>query len=381
MWNPVKSEFSLSWVSAVAVAAVTVLLVAACGLSSPAPAATPTPVPTEVPPTPAPLAQAPASSQVNGYQAPPGILQLPSIADLITGVQPAVVSIFVESVNQGLFFDFTDQGAGSGVIVRSDGYVVTNFHVIHDVVGIKVHLPDGKTYDAEVVGWDIVTDLAVLKIEADDSLPVIEWGDSDDIRVGDWVVAVGNALALKGGPTVTLGIVSARGRTVRTEREPLYDMIQTDAAINDGNSGGPLVDMDGEVIGISTAVERRAQGIGFAISSETAMPIIDSLIEHGRVVRPLMGMNGEDVTAAIANRLSLNVKEGVIITRISRAGPAFNAGLEVGDVITSLDGIPTSDMGEFLTLLWSYEVGDAVQVDYMRDNKQFETSVELVERP
>ena len=210
---------------------------------------------------------------------------------------------------------------------------------------------------------------------------MIEWGDSDDIRVGDWVVAVGNALALKGGPTVTLGIVSARGRTVRTEREPLYDMIQTDAAINDGNSGGPLVDMDGEVIGISTAVERRAQGIGFAISSETAMPIIDSLIEHGRVVRPLMGMNGEDVTAAIANRLSLNVKEGVIITRISRAGPAFNAGLEVGDVITSLDGIPTSDMGEFLTLLWSYEVGDAVQVDYMRDNKQFETSVELVERP
>ena len=292
-----------------------------------------------------------------------------------------MVSIFVESVNQGLFYDFTDQGAGSGVIVSSDGYVVTNFHVIHDVVGIKVHLPDGKTYDAEVVGWDVVTDLAVLQIEPEGSLPVVDWGDSDDIRVGDWVVAVGNALALKGGPTVTLGIVSARGRTVRTEREPLYDMIQTDAAINDGNSGGPLVNMNGEVIGISTAVERRAQGIGFAISSETAMPIIDSLIEHGRVVRPLMGMNGEDVTAAIANRLSLNVKEGVIITRISRSGPAFDAGLQVGDVIVSLDGIPTSDMGEFLTLLWSYEVGDSVQVDYMRENKQFETSVELVERP
>ena len=309
------------------------------------------------------------------------MLQLPSIADLVTGVQPAVVSIFVESVNQGLFFDFTDQGAGSGVIVRSDGYVVTNFHVIHDVVGIKVHLPDGKTYDAEVVGWDVVTDLAVLKIETEDTLPVIEWGDSDDMRVGDWVVAVGNALALKGGPTVTLGIVSARGRTVRTEREPLYDMIQTDAAINDGNSGGPLVDMDGEVIGISTAVERRAQGIGFAISSETCIPIIDSLIEHGRVVRPLMGMNGEDVTAAIASRLDLNVDEGVVITRISRAGPAFNAGLQVGDVILSLDGIPTSDMGKFLTLLWSYEVGNSVQIDYMRDNKQFEASVELTERP
>lgn len=368
-----------------AAVALGVLIAMACGVSSPAPAATPTPAPTEVPPTVAPVAPAPQVSQAainaNGYQGQPGVMQLPSIADLVTGVQPAVVSIFVESVNQGVFYDFTDQGAGSGVIVRSDGYVVTNFHVIHDVVGIKVHLPDGKTYDAEVVGWDIVSDLAVLKIETDDTLPVIEWGDSDDIRVGDWVVAVGNALALKGGPTVTLGIVSARGRTVRTEREPLYDMIQTDAAINDGNSGGPLVDMDGEVIGISTAVERRAQGIGFAISSETAIPIIESLIEHGRVVRPLMGMNGEDVTAAIANRLDLNVDEGVIITRISRAGPAFNAGLQVGDVIISLDGIPTSDMGGFLTLLWSYEVGDSVQVDYMRDDKQFETSVELVERP
>ena len=380
-----KREFSRVWVSALAVAVVSGLLASACGLTLPAPAATPTPAPTEVPPTAAPVAPAPpvspAASRTNGYQSPPSIFQLPSIADLITGVQPAVVSIFVESVNQGLFFDFTDQGAGSGVIVSPDGYVVTNFHVIHDVVGIKVHLPDGKTYDAEVVGWDVVTDLAVLKIDSEDTLPVIEWGDSDDIRVGDWVVAVGNALALKGGPTVTLGIISAQGRTVRTEREPLYDMIQTDAAINDGNSGGPLVNMDGEVIGISTAVERRAQGIGFAISSETAMPIIDSLIEHGRVVRPLMGMNGEDVTAAIANRLSLNVKEGIIITRISRAGPAFNAGLQVGDVIVSLDGIPTSDMGEFLTLLWSYEVGDALQIDYLRENKNFETSVELVERP
>ena len=380
-----KRGFSRVWTGAIGVAALGVLFASACGFSSPAPAATPTQAPTEVPPTVAPLVPAPpispATSRTNGYQGPPSVLQLPSIADLVSVVQPAVVSIFVESVNQGLFFDFTDQGAGSGVIVGSDGYVVTNFHVIHDVVGIKVHLPDGKTYDAEVVGWDVVTDLAVLKIEPEDALPVIEWGDSDNIRVGDWVVAVGNALALKGGPTVTLGIVSAQGRTVRTEREPLYDMIQTDAAINDGNSGGPLVNMDGDVIGISTAVERRAQGIGFAISSETAKPIIDSLIEHGRVARPLMGMNGEDVTSAIANRLSLNVKEGVIITRISRAGPAFNAGLQVGDVIVSLDGIPTSDMGGFLTLLWSYEVGDSIQVDYLRENKNFETSVDLMERP
>ena len=154
MWSPVKRGRSWAWASVIALAASCVLLVSACGFSSLAPAATPTPAPTEVPPTAAPAPPvSQTTSRVNGYQSPTGLLQLPSIAELVTAVQPAVVSIFVESVNQGLFFDFTDQGAGSGVIVRSDGYVLTNFHVIHDVVGIKVHLPDGKTYDAEAVGW------------------------------------------------------------------------------------------------------------------------------------------------------------------------------------------------------------------------------------
>ena len=359
------------------------LVVLSCGTASTAPAATedPAPAPTEAPPPPVPVATPQALSRVgNGVQRLPVLSELPSIADLVTQVEPAVVSISVESVNRGIFFDFTDEGAGSGMIVRSDGYVVTNYHVVLDVVGIKVHLSDGESYDAEIVGWDVVTDLAVLKIESEDDFPVVTWGNSNALRVGDWVVAVGNALALKGGPTVTLGIVSARGRTVRTEREPLYDMIQTDAAINDGNSGGPLINLGGEVIGINTAIHRQAQAIGFAISSENSRPIIDSLIDHGRVVRPLMGMSGEDVTPAIANRLSLNVTEGVIITRIARGGPAFNAGIQVGDVILSLDGIPTSDMGAFLTLLWSYDVGDEVQVDYLREDKHFETIVELTER-
>ncbi len=368
-------------------------LLAALACSSPAPASVPTPPPAPpapievqipIPPVLPPAIIDEAASQaisgaVNALLPPPPT-RLPSIADLVEDVEPAVASISVESINRGLFFDFTDQGAGSGIIARPDGYIVTNFHVIQDVVGIKVHLPNRETYDAEIVGWDVVSDLAVLKIEPDEALPVVDWGNSDDVRVGDWVVAVGNALALKGGPTVTLGIISALGRTVRTEREPLYDMIQTDAAINDGNSGGPLVNLDGEVVGISTAMLRQAQGIGFAISSETALPIIDSLIEHGRVVRPLMGLNAEDVTPAIANRLGLSVSEGIIITRITSSGPAFDAGLQVGDVVMSLDGIPTSDMGRFLTLLWTYEVGDSVQVEYTREDKLFETSVELAER-
>ena len=380
--NPKRSSLTLSAQFALSLIAVFLL---ACGAPAPAPTHTPTPAPTEVPdiPTPAPTAALRAPPIVSAFLGTPGSPesgQLPSIADLVDSVEEVVASISVESVNRGLFFEFTDEGAGTGIIMSSDGYIVTNYHVIHDVIAVRVDLPNGDSYDARIVGWDVVTDLAVLKIESDTALPVVEWGNSESMRVGDWVVALGNALSLKGGPTVTLGIISALGRTVPTERGPLYDMIQTDAAINKGNSGGPLVSLDGKVIGISTAMLSQAQGIGFAVSSETALPVIESLIEHGEVVRPSMQVSVEDVTPAIANRMGLNVREGVIITRLTQRGAAFNAGLQVGDVITSLDGIPTKGVSEFLTLLWSYEVGDSVEVSYNRSNKLFEATVELSER-
>ncbi len=380
--NPKRSSLTLSAQFALSLIAVFLL---ACGAPAPAPTHTPTPAPTEVPdiPTPAPTAALRAPPIVSAFLGTPGSPesgQLPSIADLVDSVEEVVASISVESVNRGLFFEFTDEGAGTGIIMSSDGYIVTNYHVIHDVIAVRVDLPNGDSYDARIVGWDVVTDLAVLKIEPDTALPVVEWGNSESMRVGDWVVALGNALSLKGGPTVTLGIISALGRTVPTERGPLYDMIQTDAAINKGNSGGPLVSLDGKVIGISTAMLSQAQGIGFSVSSETALPVIESLIEHGEVVRPSMQVSVEDVTPAIANRMGLNVREGVIITRLTQRGAAFNAGLQVGDVITSLDGIPTKGVSEFLTLLWSYEVGDSVEVSYNRSNKLFEATVELSER-
>ena len=146
-------------------------------------------------------------------------------------------------------------------------------------------------------------------------------------------------------------------------------------------AAGPLMNLNGEVIGINTAILRQAQGIGFAIGSEAAIPLIDSLIEHGRVVRPLMGLSVDDVTPALANYLGLNVKEGVVIIRLASRGPAFNAGLQVGDVIISMDGIPTVDSGGFLTMLWTYEVGDTIHLEFVRENKTFETTVELEERP
>ena len=296
-------------------------------------------------------------------------------------VNPTVASISVESVTRGLFFDFNDEGAGSGIVIRPDGYIVTNFHVIENASQIEVNLPNGKTYTAVVIGRDVITDLAIIKIDTDEDLPVANLVNSDSLKVGDWVVALGNALALKGGPTVTLGIVSARGRTITTDRGTLYDMIQTDAAINDGNSGGPVVNLNGEVIGISTAIFRQAQGIGFAVSSSVAMPIIDSLIEHGRVVRPLIGLTGADVTPARANRLNLRVDEGIIVTRMSRDGPAFKAGIRVGDIIIKMDGIPTPDMARFLTLLWTYQVDDEMQVEYISNGEFKVASVMLTERP
>lgn len=305
---------------------------------------------------------------------------LQSFGPLVEKISPAVVTISVESITRGFFFDFTDEGAGSGMIVHSDGYIVTNFHVIQGALDIQISLSDGDTYPATVIGQDPLTDLAVLKIDAEE-LATVEFGDSHDMRVGDWVIALGNVYALKGGPTVTLGIVSAKGRTLNTERGSLYDLLQTDAAINEGNSGGPLVNLKGQVVGINTAMLRDAQGIGFAVSSSVASPIIDSLIKNGRVVRPLIGLTGANVTPSRASRLNLSTTEGVIVTGLSEGGPAFDGGIRIGDVIVKLNGIEVPNMARFLTLLWTFDVGDMVKVEYVRDNQVFETSVELEERP
>ena len=267
------------------------------------------------------MAPPPAAPATVALPPTAALTTLPSISSLVKRVNPAVASISVESVTRGVFFDFNDEGAGSGVVIRDDGYIVTNYHVVQNADEIAVSLPSGDTYTAKVVGQDLITDLAVIKVDTEDPLPTADLVSSDAVNVGDWVVAVGNSLALKGGPTVTLGIISAKGRTIDTQHGVLYDMIQTDAAINDGNSGGPVVNMDGEVIGISTAIYRQAQGIGFAVSSSVAAPIIESLIEHGRVVRPLIGLSGTDVTPVNANRLGLPVDEGIIVTRMSRDGP------------------------------------------------------------
>ena len=363
--------------SNIAFLSILLALASACGITFDG--ATPTPEPTATPivitvvatPTPSAASVAPSRS-VAGV--------LPSIADIVERVTPWVASITVEASRRGLFSSIPQEAAGSGFVVRSDGYIVTNNHVIQGAEQIQVHLPSGGTYDAVVVGADDIRDLAVLKIDAT-GLEVAGFADGGT-RVGDWVMTLGNALDLKGAPTVTLGIVSGLGRTIRTEQYPgyYYDLIQTDAAINSGNSGGPLVNLKGEVVGINQATLRQAEGISFAISAATAGPVIDSLIEFGRVIRPRIGFLGDDVTPANATRFRLSIDRGVIVTNIARDGPAFAAGIRIGNVVTMIDGIPTPDLATFLGLLWSYQVGDTVQIEYVRGDEFLTTVVELDER-
>ena len=304
-----------------------------------------------------------------------------SIADMVDQVEPWVVSITVESIVRGLFYDFIDEGAGSGIIVRPEGYILTNAHVIERADDIKVHLPSGATYNAEVTGRDYVTDLAVLKINAK-NLPVANFSGSSDLRVGDWVLTIGNALALKGGPTVTLGIISALGRTVATQGgSKYYGLIQTDAAINQGNSGGPLINLNGDVIGINTAILRQAQGIAFATTSSIAKPVVDSLVLNGRVIRPFIGLSAHNITPALSNELDLSINEGLFITMLLHNSPADRAGIKTGDVLIKIDDHPLTDIGSWFNLMWSYNVGDKVTVSYIRNNQISETIVELSETP
>jgi S1-C subfamily serine protease len=271
------------------------------------------------------------------------------------------------------------QGSGSGFIIDPSGIIVTNNHVVTGAQAVSVQLPDGgTTYTATVVGTDAQTDLAVLRIDAQD-LPTVALGNSADLGVGDWVVAVGNALALDGGPTVTAGVVSATGRDVEqagtaarpgqsaTSAIALYDLIQTDAAINEGDSGGPLVDLTGAVVGINTLGTTDAQGIGFAIAIDEARPIIEQLLATGKVTRATLGISGQTVTAASAAGQNLDQSTGVMIAQVTSNGPAAAAGLRAGDIITQIGNTPIANQGGLQeALLTTYAPGQTVTIQIER---------------
>jgi serine protease Do len=302
------------------------------------------------------------------------------IPSVVAKVRPAVVNIATRQVTyDALLRAVPAQGLGSGAIFDARGYVLTNNHVVQGAQQIRVTLPDGRTFPGKLVGADPVTDLAVVKIDGRD-LPVAQLGDSAKLEVGETVIAIGNPLGLEGGPTVTVGVVSALARSIEDPGGPtLHDLIQTDAAINPGNSGGPLIRMGGEVIGVNTAIIQGAQGIGFAISINSAKPIVQELLAHGRIVRPVIGIVPVSVTPQVAAAYDLPVDRGVLIAKLDPRGPGAKAGLRAGDIIVAIGGQPVKSLADLRTAVGQHKVGEAVDMTVRREKSSVTLKVTLAD--
>ena len=272
------------------------------------------------------------------------------------------------------------EGQGSGVIIDARGMIVTNNHVIDESTRVQVNLKDGRTFVGEVVGTDPATDVALVKINGE-NLPFATLGDSERLKVGQIVLAIGNALGLPGAPTVSMGLIGALGRPLPGTDFVVEGLIQTDAAINPGNSGGPLADLDGKVIGMNTAMIPFAQGMGFAIPSETIKRIMDQISRHGRVVRPWLGISGMDVNKFVARRYNLPVEQGVLLAEVLQEGPARDAGLRVGDVVAKIGDSKIEGMKDLVGALSHLTIGDEVSVQFVRNGTSYETKLRLRETP
>jgi len=315
------------------------------------------------------------------------------IADVANKVSPSVVSITTTQNGTRDFFGraMEAQGAGTGIIVSSDGYVLTNKHVVPDGTNqVEIVTSDGTTYDnVKVIGSDPSNDIAFLKIEGGKNLVAAKLGDSEKVRVGQKVVAIGNALG-QFQNTVTQGIISGKGRPLEAsgsageESESLTNLFQTDAAINPGNSGGPLVSLNGDIIGVNTAVAEQAQGIGFAIPINDAKGLLKGVLEQGRVVKPFLGVQFMMLNKSVANELNAGRDSGALIYAgvddpVVAGSPADKAGLKRGDVIVKVDGQDVNEGSSLATRLNQFKPGDEVELTLLRDKKEQKVKVTLSE--
>ena len=298
-------------------------------------------------------------------------------------VGPAVVGITNKAYVRDFFnrVALTERGTGSGVIYDASGLIATNNHVVEDAQEISVSLADGRTVKGKVLGADAATDLAVVKIEAD-NLPVATFGDSDSLQVGEPAIAIGNPLGLEFRGSVTVGIISALNRSISIG-ERKFNLIQTDAAINPGNSGGALVNADGEVVGINSAkiAVTNVEGIGFAIPINSAKPILDQLAGQGRVVRPYVGASLIDKEIAQRYGLDLDLRGGLFIMKVVAGGPLHRAGIRSGDIITKFDGEKVESVADLRTKIGTHKVGDTVTVTVLRGDTPTDFDVKLQEYP
>lgn len=303
-----------------------------------------------------------------------------SLSEMFRGFPPHIMDRFKE------YFDMFQmpngrkrQSLGSGFIISKDGYIVTNNHVIKGADVVKVTLQNSKNKEpfiAKVIGVDEETDLALLKIETKESLPILRFGDSESFEVGEWVLAIGNPFGF--GHTVTAGILSAKGRDIASG--PFDNYLQTDASINPGNSGGPLVNMKGEVIGINTAILANAQGLGFAIPSNTASAVIEALKRGGKVERGWLGVAIQEITPTTAKALNIGDTRGILVSSVVENSPAYKSGIRTGDIIIAVNSTQIDGSSTFLRTIAGYKPKERITLTYLREGRQRNTNVILGER-
>ncbi len=317
-----------------------------------------------------------------------------SFAPLVEAVEPAVVAIKVEAVSapgqdlaeippmfRHLFSSQPriERGEGSGFIISADGKVLTNAHVVAEADNITVLLRDGESAQAKVLGLDRTMDIALLQLIGSEDWPHVDLGSSSELRVGDWVVAMGNPLGL--GHTVTAGIVSAKGRILSNDVYGTEDYIQTDAAINQGNSGGPLFDINGNVVGMNTAIIAGANTIGFSIPSDLLSGVISELAADGHISRGYLGVEPRPLTPQLAQIVGVNTTKGAVIHRVFEGTPAAKSGLQKGDVVVSVDDMPILEPADLIKAVGNKRPGEVVHLVVLRGSKRLKLKLGLAERP
>lgn len=304
------------------------------------------------------------------------------IVDAVEKVSKSVVNIASERMIQDqLFRVFPIEGVGSGIIIDGKGFILTNNHVVDKANNLKITLNDGNLFNGKVIGTDEISDLAVVKVDSKEALPFAQLGNSDQLKIGQIIIAIGNPFGLTGGPTVTAGIVSALNRSLQFESGAL-ELIQTDAAINPGNSGGPLVNTNGEVIGINTAKMPYAQGIGFAVPINAAKVIMKDLMENGQVTnRPWIGIAAIKITRQLAQYYRLPTNEGVLIAQVESRSPADYADLRKGDIIESIDGKKITDPSQMSSYIRKRSINEKIIMTINRYGRQFDCQIQLLAHP
>ncbi|MDG7007455.1 MAG: trypsin-like peptidase domain-containing protein [Nitrososphaerota archaeon] len=302
------------------------------------------------------------------------------VTQAVEKLSESIVGISSMRLERRFFGIVPLEGQGSGIILDRRGLVVTNNHVIDGASQVHVSLKDGRTFTGEVVGSDGATDVAVIRVDADD-LPAAELGDSELLKVGQFVLAIGNALALPGGPTVSLGVLSAKGRPLPGTDFIFEGLLQTDAAVNPGNSGGPLADLDGRIIGMTTMMIQYAQGMGFAIPINTVRKIAQEILENGRVSRRWIGISGVDVTPQLARRYELRSESGFLVAEVVPRSPAEHAGIRNGDVVVGANGSQVRRTKDLLLAISRAGEGGNVRLDIDRMGRRGSVDVRPSESP